>query len=245
MPLIIFASATGGAGCSTAAGHCAHLLQKAGHICLAVDACPNHGLALSLGLTEIPDQGWARHAMAQTDWSCAVLQAPDQLQLLPFGTLPTLPDAHALQMLGQWLGRSTQVCVVDVGPHLMAYAPALLAHTHALIVCTRAQAYAQLQLQQLLNDVAPLVPTQCAQRILAGRYDVRRHSQKQALSQMHQAWPAHFFEETIHEDEQLAESMTQGIPVFMRYPQSQSAHDLHGISHRIMKLIALPQEHQR
>lgn len=245
MPLIIFASATGGSGCSTAAAHCAHLLQKAGHSCLAVDACPNHGLALSLGLAEIPSQGWAKLATASSDWSSALLQAPDQLQLLPFGMLPTLPNAYALHMLGQWLGRSTHMCVVDVGPHLMAYAPALMPHAQALIVCTRAQAYAQQQLELLLEDVTPLMPAQCAQRILAGRYDVRRHSQKQALAQMSQAWPAHFFEESIHEDEQLAESMAQGIPVFMRYPQSQSAHDLHGISHRIMQLLAQPQDRQR
>ena len=183
--------------------------------------------------------------MASSDWSSALLQAPDQLQLLPFGLLATLPNAHAMHMLGQWLGRSSQVCVVDVGPHLMAYAPALLPHAQALIVCTRAQAYAQQQLELLLTDVAPLLPAQCEQRILAGRYDVRRPSQKQALAQISQAWPAHFFEETIHEDEQLAESMAQGIPVFMRYPQSQSAHDLHGISHRIMQLLVPSQERQR
>lgn len=245
MPLIIFASATGGAGCSTAAGHCAHLMQKAGHSCLAIDASPNHGLSLSLGLAEIPLHGWATHAMAKSHWASSVLQAPDHLQLLPFGTLPTLPDAHALHMLGQWLRSSTQVCVVDVGPHLMAYAPALLGQAHALIVCTRAQAYAQQQLQQLLDDVAPLMPAQCVQRILTGRYDVRRHSQKQVLAQMNQAWPALFFEESVHEDEQLADSMAQGIPVFLRYPQSQSAHDLQGISHRLMQLLALPQERQR
>ena len=194
MPLIIFASATGGAGCSTAAGHCAHLMQKAGHSCLAIDASPNHGLSLSLGLAEIPMHGWATHAIVKSHWASAVLQAPDHLQLLPFGTLPTLPDAHALRMLGQWLRSSTQVCVVDVGPHLMAYAPALLGQAHALIVCTRAQAYAQQQLQQLLDDVAPLMPAQCVQRILIGRYDVRRHSQKQVsflknLSTKTSSWP--------------------------------------------------------
>ena len=89
------------------------------------------------------------------------------------------------------------------------------------------------------------MPAQCVQRILIGRYDVRRHSQKQVLAQMNQAWPALFFEESIHEDEQLADSMAQGIPVFLRYPQSQSAHDLQGISHRLMQLLALPQERQR
>ena len=243
MPLIVFASAAGGVGCSAATAHCAHLFQQMGRPSLAIDFCANNGLALALGLPEIPESGWTNPTQQSDDgerWQSTVLQAPNGLHLLPHGSSHGLPTTTVPPSLYQLLSTSDQVCVADVGQDLFAYAPRLLPLTDVLIVCTRAQAYAQQQLQQMLHKLSVCDSKPRTLRILANRYDVRRPSQKDALSQMMRTWPDLFLFDTIHEDEHLALSMAQGIPVHECYPQAQVAHDLHGVSHHLMKLLDAP-----
>lgn len=243
MPLIVFASAAGGVGCSATAAHCAHLFQQMGRPSLAVDFCANNGLSLALGLPDIPTSGWSNSAQPPEDgesWQASVLQAPNGLHLLPYGGSLEVPATEVPPSLYHLLSTSDQVCIVDVGQHLLTCAPQLLAVTDVLIVCTRAQAYAQQQLQKMLANLHTGAATPRHLRILASRYDVRRSSQKDALAQMMHTWPALFLIDTIHEDEHLALSMAQGIPVHECYPQAQAAHDLHGVSHHLLKLLDAP-----
>lgn len=243
MPLIVFASSAGGVGCSATAAHCAHLFQQMGRPSLAIDFCMNNGLALALGLAEIPESGWTTSPPQREDsdsWQSAVLQAPNGLHLLPHGAPHAMHTTTVPTSLYQLLSTSDHVCVVDVGQNLATYAPDLLPLTDVLIVCTRAQAYAQQQLQHMLHELSKCESRPCTLRILANRYDVRRPSQKDALSQMMRTWPDSFLIDTIHEDEHLALSMAQGIPVHECYPQAQVAHDLHGVSHHLMKLLDTP-----
>ena len=132
----------------------------------------NNGLSLTLGLAEIPPDGWSTQPPLSTeysDWSCAALQAPSGLQLLPYGAAFTPTPALLPAALWPQLSAASTLSVVDVGPHLLAYAPHLLPHTDVLVLCTSAHNYARPQMQHLLQGIQASGAAPRCMRLLAGR----------------------------------------------------------------------------
>lgn len=234
MSLIVFASVSGGSGCSTAAAHCAQLMQNAGYPTLAIDICDNNGLSLALGIDSFPETGWAKFEKKTEILNNAILEAPSGLKLIPcgFGKSAKLKDASIL--FNEILNKQAFQCIVDAGNIFSNYFNSISNKTDLLILSARAEYTSFLQLEHAIEKI---ISYNIPFRVLVGRYDVRRASQIEILKKILKKWPDYVFLDIVHEDEQLADSFNFGVSVHEIYPQAQSAHDLIGIFHNICKIL--------
>jgi cellulose synthase operon protein YhjQ len=241
---IAFVSPVGGTGQTTVVANLASLWCAAGLACLAVDLCPQNSLGLHLGLRQAPVAGWASSMQADQWWADAALENSSQVPFLPFGCPPLQADAPPLQHLHQRLAQDPQwlrqqLQAVDLPDHTLVL---LDAPSAAQALTTQALRCADLMVVCL--DASPRSPLQQAQvqalvaqarlgtrvALLVTRFNPRRASQCLAMAQLQQQWPGQLAPYVLHDDENVAAALAAAHCVTAYAPQSQSAHDLHGIA---------------
>jgi cellulose synthase operon protein YhjQ len=247
---IAFVSPLGGTGQTTVVANLASLWRAAGTPCLAVDLCAQNSLGLHLGQSQPPAQGWATDVLAGQWWAQSAQENSAPVQWVPFGSASTpsqLAELHrSLAQDPHWLATCLSATALEDNSLVLLDAPAwpqvlasqALQCADLVVVCLDASPRAT-GLQQHVQALLAQASSGARTAVLATRFNPRRESQQQAMQSLQRQWSGLLAPYVLHDDESVPAALAASHCAAVHAPQSQAAHDLHGIAHWLLEHCAL------
>ena len=254
MRIISFVSSKGGVGKTTVIAHLATALARRGETVLAVDFDPQNALGLHLGLGPEYAQGFVRHWCSGQPWADAAFRNTDGVGFLSFGEinlanlkkfdddLQQEEDWLATKLLSIDLPDSTTI-LIDTPTLPSPYALQALRAANMVIALQRAEAASYLsltRLESLLHELqsrnassaTPYTPY-----ILLNYLDSTRRLCNDILALTRNRFGQHFIPYPIHRDTALQDAFASDSYVLDFAPQSQAAHDIHGLASWLLNQV--------
>ncbi|KWN65870.1 cellulose biosynthesis protein BcsQ [Burkholderia ubonensis] len=240
MKIVTVVSAKGGVGKTTLAANLTSAIATPGQRVVAVDLDPSNALRLHFSVPLDNCDGLSRAELAGAPWHTAMIDCPNDVCVLAFGTLSEEQQFHFEQHLNAhptWLARGladlplgpSDIVILDTPPGSSAYTRAALNAAHFVlhVIFADAASYAVIpQMQHMILRYAFPRQDFLGVGYVVNQGDPSRQLNQDVLRVLRATLGTQLFPSVIHLDEGVREALACNTTLIQYDPTCQAAADL-------------------